>query len=151
MRGASTSSSLKKPEKKEFFLPQPSPKEETPEAEEEVKDEVNEELHRKIDEESQIPTWEDDRLHDLINLRLKEIREQTGKEADPEDELELRQIKVDLKYQLVSEIPAPTDDPKLVEEVIKLFIKHVESTKSAKFFKTKVSGLHTRVKTNDSQ
>ena len=78
----------------------------------------------------------------MIKLRLKEIREQTGKEADREDGLEVRQIKVDLKHQLVCEIPMPTNDPKLVEEVIKLFIEHIIESKRSK---TKVSGLHTLV------
>ena len=78
---------------------------------------MNEELQKKIYEESKIPVWEDTDLEDLIKLRLKEIREEAGKEEEPEDEHELRQIKVDLKYQLVYEIATPTDDPKLVEEV----------------------------------
>jgi hypothetical protein len=77
---------------------------------------VNEELQRKIDEERQLTVWQDTCIDDLIKLRLKEIREQTVKDANPEDELEVRQIKVDLKYQLVYEIPMPTNDPKLVEK-----------------------------------
>ena len=112
-----------------------------------MNEELQNHIRRKIDEESEIPVWEDTHLEDLIKLRLKEIREEAGKEEEPEDELELRQIKVDLKYQLVFEIPLPTNDPKLVEEAIKLFIEHIESKTS----KTKVSGHHTLVgKPNDS-
>ena len=101
---------------------------------------MNEELQSKIEEESKIPVCEDSQLEDLIKLRLKEIREETGVEGGPEDELEKRKIKATLKKQWVYEIPTPTNDPKLVEEVIKLFIEHVESKGN-----TKVGGLHTLV------
>ena len=154
MKGTSTSSSSKepekeeffspskKPEKEEFFSPQPCPREESKEDEEEAKDEVNEELQRKIDEGGKIPVWEDPQLEDLIDLRLEEIRKETGREDEPKEELERIQAKVTSKSQLVWEIPMPTKDPKLVEEVIKLFIAHVESKS---WSNTKIAGLQTLI------
>ena len=103
---------------------------------------MNEELQRKIEEESKIPVWEDSQLEDLIDLRLEEIRKETGREDEPQEELGRIQVKVTLKSQLVWEIPMPTKDPKLVEEVIKLFIAHVESKS---WSNTKIAGLHTLV------
>ena len=69
---------------------------------------MNEERKRKIDEEGKIPVWEDPQLEDLIDLRLEEIRKETGREDEPKEELERIQVKVTSKSQLVWEIPTPT-------------------------------------------
>ena len=58
---------------------------------------IDEELQKKIEEESKIPVWEDPQLEDLINLRLEEIRKETGREDEPQEELERIQVKVTSK------------------------------------------------------
>jgi len=158
MRGTSTSSSSRK-KQDEFFSPQKSPKEEEIDVEghEESHDyfpETNpqrlrdEQIQRKIDEESKIPVVEDQELESLIGLRLEEIQDK-----DKPEELERIQVKVTSTSQLVYEIPMPTNDPKLVEEVLKLFITHVESQGKGQVqsdekkynVNTKIVGLHTLV------
>ena len=76
-------------------------------------------------------------MKDLIDLRIKQIQSERGEEFTPIDEVETRKIKVTKKYQTIFEIPLPTKDPELVEEVIKVLIGHIESKMN-----TKVDGLH---------
>jgi hypothetical protein len=84
---------------------------------------------------------------------LEEIQKELGREDEPPEELEKIQVKVTSKSQLVYEIPMPTNDPKLVEEVIKLFIAHVESKGESQLhgkernfsFNTKVAEMHTLI------
>ena len=111
---------------------------------------MNEELQRKIEEESKIPVCDgDSHLEDLIKLRLEEIRRETGREDEPQEVLERIPIKVISQSQLVYEIPMPTNDPKLVEEVIKLFMAHIESKSCSN---TKIAGLHALIgKTKDTK
>ena len=74
----------------------------------------------------------------MIDLRIKQIQQERGEEFTPIDEVEKRKIKVTKKSQLIFEIPLPTKDPELVEEIIKVLIGHIESK-----MKTKIDGLHT--------
>ena len=84
--------------------------------------------------------FEDYHLKDLIDLRIKQIQRKRGEADTPIDEIEKRKIKVITKKQRIFEIPLPTKDPELVEEVIKVLIGHIEGKTN-----TKVDGLHTLV------
>ena len=94
------------------------------------------------DDEGKLPVFEDYHLKDLIDLRIKQIQQERGEEFTPIDEVEKRKIKVTKKTQTIFEIPLPiplpTNDPEVVEEVIKVLIGHIESK-----LNTKVDGLHT--------
>ena len=65
-------------------------------------------------------------------MRIKQIQSERGEESIPIDEIETRKIKVTKKYQTIFEIPLPTKDPELVEEVIKVLIGHIESKMNTK-------------------
>jgi hypothetical protein len=69
-------------------------------------------------------------------MRIKQILKERGEEDTPIDEAEKRKIKVSKKVQTIFEIPLPTKDPELVEEVIKVLIGHIESKMN-----TKIHGL----------
>ena len=90
------------------------------------------------DDKDKLPLFEDCHLKDLIDLRIKQIQQERGEEFTPIDEVENREIKVTKKTQTISEIPLPTKDPELVEEIIKVLIGHIESKMN-----TKIDGLHT--------
>ena len=71
------------------------------------------------DDEDKLPVFEEYHLKDLIDLRIKQIQQERGEEFTPIDEMETRKIKVTKKRQTIFEIPLPTKDPELVEEIIK--------------------------------
>ena len=89
------------------------------------------------EDEDKLPLFEDYHLNDLIDLRIKQIQQERGEEFTPIDEVEKRKIKVPKKTQTIFEIPLPTKDPELVEEIIKVLIGHIESK-----LNKKVDGLH---------
>jgi hypothetical protein len=73
-------------------------------------------------------------------LSIKQIQRERRQEETPNEEVEKRKIKVTTKTQRIFEIPLPTKDPELVEEVVKVLIGHIEEKMN-----TKVDGLHTLV------
>jgi hypothetical protein len=78
----------------------------------------------------------------MIKLRLEEIQKELGKEDEPTEELERVQIKVTSQSQFVYEIPLPTKDPKLVEEMMKMFIAHTEEKSRSN---TKITQMNTLI------
>jgi hypothetical protein len=89
------------------------------------------------DDEDKLPVYGDYHLKDLIDLRIKQIQLERGEEFTPIDEVETRKIKLTKKSQTIFEIPLPTKDPELVEEIIKVLIGHIESKMN-----TKIDRLH---------
>ena len=73
----------------------------------------------------------------MTDLRIKQIQLEREEEFTPIDEVETRKIKVTRKRQAIFEIPLPTKDPELVEEINKGLIGLIESKMN-----TKIDGLH---------
>jgi hypothetical protein len=90
--------------------------------------------HKRAKEEfeEKLPAQGDYHLDDLINMRMKEILDAKGLDVKLEEVIERRQIRAILKTQSIFEIPTPVNDPKSVEEIVKVLIGHIESKRNSK-------------------
>ena len=76
-------------------------------------------------DDEDIDRYEDDELRKTINERLRAYRYEVLKEEEP-SEIEMKEVKVDLKKEMIFTIPMNTKDPAEVKQSIKGLIEYIE-------------------------